>query len=600
MSSIEIKSELLAFQNETIKRMKIFENMFDGGMLLNAPGTGKSLVSLVNILKEKKIKKTLIICPSGLVNNWIDEIKKHTNFDIKKICKYHGNKKNELDFKKCSIFITSYSIIAKEFTKEKTNESLYFYKDSLFAKENFERIILDEAHYIRNNNSISKSIIYLGELNKNSKKWIVTATPIFNSFKDLFNYFKFLEIENNKREWIKSIQKESLNGFKILNENIKKYSICYKKEDVLKELTPKNEISKTLKFSKLEFEFYSNLVDYSQNRMISLIKKIKRLNASHLDIDGSIRKLMRSNIMVYILRLKQACNSPWLILGKMERLKNCKNLKEAVVKLDYYNKSKVIDEECPICYDTIANKIADPCGHKCCKSCWKKMFNLEIFTCPKCRKIVQEIQDTDTQNKIQSESEIKNDSEKLNFMSSKIKYLVDLTKEIISKNEKIVIVSQWVTMLDFVRNIFNKNTSLKFIKSINLQGNISISKRLKNINEFQNNKNTKICFISLMSSAEGINLTSANNLVLLDSWWNNSKMLQVSDRIHRIGQSKKVNIYKLYIENTIEENIKKRLDQKSRVNNLVLNKWNIKKKDYDDSWINNIVKLIEKNPDLEE
>jgi SNF2 family DNA or RNA helicase len=98
-----------------------------------------------------------------------------------------------------------------------------------------------------------------------------------------------------------------------------------------------------------------------------------------------------------------------------------------------------------------------------------------------------------------------------------------------------------------------------------------------------------------MSSAEGINLTSANHLVLLDSWWNDAKMIQVCDRIHRIGQNKTVNIYKFHIDETIEEKICKRLEQKSKINQLILNKWIIKDtKNYDTSWIKETIKLIER------
>ena len=77
----------------------------------------------------------------------------------------------------------------------------------------------------------------------------------------------------------------------------------------------------------------------------------------------------------------------------------------------------------------------------------------------------------------------------------------------------------------------------KNIKYVSLQGNIPLKQRTDAITQFQTNPDIKVCFISLMSSAEGINLVSSNHLVLVDSWWNNAKMIQVMDRIHRIGQT---------------------------------------------------------------
>ena len=103
-----------------------------------------------------------------------------------------------------------------------------------------------------------------------------------------------------------------------------------------------------------------------------------------------------------------------------------------------------------------------------------------------------------------------------------------------------------------------------------------------------------------MSSAEGINLVSSNHLVLVDSWWNNAKMIQVMDRIHRIGQTKDVNIYKLQIKDSIEEQIEQLVEKKSKMASLVLNKWKIHDKNgYDDSWMKNIIKLIDKPVDEE-
>ena len=89
----------------------------------------------------------------------------------------------------------------------------------------------------------------------------------------------------------------------------------------------------------------------------------------------------------------------------------------------------------------------------------------------------------------------------------------------------------------------------------------------------QNNLECKICYISLMASAEGINLTAANNVILVDSWYNNSKMIQVSERVNRIGQTKPVNIYKLKIKNSIEDKMNKLIKGKSSLSKIIINKW---------------------------
>jgi SWI/SNF-related matrix-associated actin-dependent regulator of chromatin subfamily A3 len=272
----------------------------------------------------------------------------------------------------------------------------------------------------------------------------------------------------------------------------------------------------------------------------------------------------------------------------MERLSKTSSIKEAIDVLEYYNKSVNTQEECPICLDKQANVILKPCGHQFCNNCVDKMIDLNIKKCAMCRSCVSEYEEKNVDNKnVISCDELK--------ISQKIKYLINLINEKIEKDEKIVIVSQWVTMLDMVRDLVSKNIRETNVKSISLQGNISLKQRAENINKFQNDKDYKICYLSLMSSAEGINLTSCNNMVLLDSWWNESKMSQVIDRLHRIGQTKSINIYKLLIQNSIEEKIKEVVTHKSKIVELVINKWMITDlKKYNDDWMKKIIKLIER------
>jgi len=580
----ELKTALKEFQVKTVEWMLKQEIKYDGGLLMNEAGLGKSISVLSTIVRSPM--KTLIVCPAGLVDNWINEIKIHSNITTDKIVKYYGNERHKIDIKDEMICVTSYSIISREFIG---NE---FIKKSIFNKMKFGRIVLDEAHYIRNVYSdINKSITFLGGLyDLNIKKWVVTATPIFNSYNDMFAYFRFLGLEgiDSKSEWNKRISK-SLDGFETLNNWIDKYGISMKKAKVLKELTDKNENIMELEFTSLESDFYNALREYSQIRMKSIMKRINNLNKEAFN-DVSMKKILHNNVMVYILRLKQACNSPWLIFKYMNRLKGVVSVEDAISKLNYYNSSLNMEEECPICYDTTANYIAKPCGHKCCEQCWNKMFNAGIVNCPKCREYVEEIKCIDADSVTENEITV-NDIEK----TAKIQKIVDITLNVVKKNEKIIIVSQWVSMLDIIRNIFETHPELSGLKHISLQGNISLKNRTMAIKKFESDENVKVCFISLMSSAEGINLVSANHLILVDSWWNNSKMSQVMDRIHRIGQMKSVYIYKFQIKSSIEEKIVELVKKKEKITSLVLNKWNIKdKSSYDMTWMKNIIKLIDK------
>lgn len=89
-----------------------------------------------------------------------------------------------------------------------------------------------------------------------------------------------------------------------------------------------------------------------------------------------------------------------------------------------------------------------------------------------------------------------------------------------------------------------------------IDGKVSLEDRAKIIQEFQTSENPKICLISLTCSAEGITLTRSSLMIYLDQWWNElGKPDQMSNRIHRIGQTEEVEIIHLRVKDTIEDKI---------------------------------------------
>ena len=592
-----IISPLKTFQKQTVSWMLDQETQHQGGLLFNEPGTGKSICCLDLVVKTS-CKKTLIICPAGLVSNWVNEIKKHTTFKDNAIFVYTGRQRLQLQQTQDHIFfISSYSIVSREICEIREDDN--FQSGSLF-NNNFSRVILDEAHYIRNwNRKIFKSIMHI----KSELKWVVTATPIFNKIDDIYSYFRFLELESidSRKEWQRLIHDQSsgsgIRPFKRLNDVVNQHSLLLKKSNVLAdELKPKNEVLVNVILTPFENDFYESLWDYSMQRMRALTLRLKNLSGLQDMNSKMMKQLLTNNILVYILRLKQSCNNPWLVIGKMKRLENIQSLQRATERLAFFNTSMNMEEECPVCYDNIANSIASPCGHKCCNGCWDKIMRFGINKCPKCRSEIDTIDDIVSiavnEPKNQESDEILENEIKC---SSKVKESLRIIDEKRALGEKIVIVSQWIKMLDIVKDIII--AKYPDIKTVSLQGDISMKKRMESVEAFQKDQRIEICFVSLMSSAEGINLTAANNLILLDTWWNDSKMIQVSDRIHRIGQLRDVNIYKLVVggNNSIEERVQRLVSKKAKLKNLIMNKWKMNDSElekYDDEWIRTPVRLL--------
>ena len=135
--------------------------------------------------------------------------------------------------------------------------------------------------------------------------------------------------------------------------------------------------------------------------------------------------------------------------------------------------------------------------------------------------------------------------------SAKIETCLEIVKERIEENNKILVFSQFTSVL---KNLGEK-LSKKGISYYYLDGSTKAMDRTNLVNNFNNNDEIKVFLISLKAGGTGLNLTSANTVVHLDPWWNSSVENQASDRAHRIGQKQVVEVIKLIAKGTIEEKI---------------------------------------------
>jgi len=146
-----------------------------GGFLCDEMGLGKSAQLIATMLGNRK-KSTLIVVPKSIITQWANEIGKfapHLSVHL-----FDGPKRH---LKEADIVIMPYSLLS---TPEET----------IIHRHTWDRVILDEAHEIRNKSSrLFKSVCRL----KTDIKWIVTGTPVFNSMNDFVSLCAFLGIEKS-------------------------------------------------------------------------------------------------------------------------------------------------------------------------------------------------------------------------------------------------------------------------------------------------------------------------------------------------------------------------------------------------------------------
>ncbi len=134
--------------------------------------------------------------------------------------------------------------------------------------------------------------------------------------------------------------------------------------------------------------------------------------------------------------------------------------------------------------------------------------------------------------------------------SIKIDELINLLKRIIENGHKILLFTSFKTALNIVKEKIDKEN----ITSYTIDGSVTSKKRMELVDKF-NNDDTNIFLIMLKAGGTGLNLTSADVVIHLDLWWNPQVENQATDRAHRIGQTKNVEVIKLICKGTIEERI---------------------------------------------
>ena len=141
--------------------------------------------------------------------------------------------------------------------------------------------------------------------------------------------------------------------------------------------------------------------------------------------------------------------------------------------------------------------------------------------------------------------------------SGKLMALRELVEEVESGGHKVLIFSQFVSMLKLVRQALDEDK----VRYEYLDG--STTDRPERIDRFQSDPTIPVFLISLKAGGSGLNLTAADTVIHFDPWWNPAVEDQASDRAHRIGQKKVVTVYRLVAAGTIEEKILQ-LKQKKR------------------------------------
>ncbi|KAI2469606.1 SNF2 family N-terminal domain-containing protein [Annulohypoxylon bovei var. microspora] len=369
-----------------------------GGLLADDMGLGKTLQSIALILTNQKPtdkhpgveKTTLVVAPLALIRQWEAELKeKVTESHRMKVLVHHGPQRTKRfeELRRYDVVITTYQILVSEFGH--STESL---KTGCFGLH-WYRVILDEAHTIKNRNA--KATKACCEL-RSVYRWCLSGTPMQNNLDELQSLVKFLRIRpyDNLREWKDHFEVPMKNGKgDVAMRRLHSLLQCFMKrrtKDILKvagaldaggkenkdgekgptanfKVTERKVVTVAAAFTPAERRFYDRLEKRTDKSIEQMMKN----------------KLNYASALVLLLRLRQACDHPKLVEGKLEKDKDAlseetkpkKNDRDVDALADLLGGLDVETKHCDICGWELDHESRQPGSDKC-KACFE---DLEYF-----------------------------------------------------------------------------------------------------------------------------------------------------------------------------------------------------------------------------
>ncbi|KAJ5995004.1 hypothetical protein N7481_001981 [Penicillium waksmanii] len=522
-----------------------------GGILADDMGLGKTIqiISLIlanpKPLNPKSSKTTLIIAPVGVMSNWRNQIHDHTRSEnAPSVLIYHGTGKKEAgNLANYDVVITSYGALSMEFKADAKKPPA----KGIFSLH-WRRVVLDEGHTIRNPRS--KASLAACGLRVDSR-WTLTGTPIINTLKDLYSQIRFLKLSGG------------LDDFSVFNSVLIRPLMSGMPEArlLLEALmaTVCLRRTKTMKFVDIRLpEMTSRILrvkfhPHEQEKYGALQKEAKGALMEFKDKQGTY-----SHLLEVLLRLRQVCNHWALCKDRIDALMNTLE-QNKVVPLTDENIAALRDmlqlqiesqEVCAICLDNLEEPVITACAHSFCRGCIEQVIERQ-HKCPLCRADLK-----DNTILVSPAVELGEDSSNAvadpNQPSSKIEALIKvLTAKGQAPGTKTVVFSQWTSFL----NLIEPQLEQRGIRFVRIDGSMPSIKRDNSINVFSNDPSCVVLLASLNVCSVGLNLVAANQAILCDSWWAPAIEDQAVDRVYRLGQKRETTVWRLVMEDSVEERV---------------------------------------------
>ncbi|KAI1503326.1 RAD5-like protein [Biscogniauxia marginata] len=550
-------------------------------------------------------KTTLVIAPMSLLAQWQSEAENASKDGTLKSMVYYGTDKTDNLRALCcdaslssapDVVITSYGVVLSEFNQIASRNGNKDLHNGLFSLS-FFRIILDEAHTIKNRQSKTAKACY--ELSA-EHRWVLTGTPIVNRLEDLFSLVRFLRVEpwNNFSFWRTFITvpfegKDFMRALDVVQTVLEPLVMRRTKDmktpdgELLVPLPPKSVEIVDVELSKAERAVYDYIFTKAQRTFSANIEK------------GTVMKAY-TTIFAQILRLRQTCCHPTLVRNQdivadeeiagaeadaaaglgddmdleslIQRFAATTSDEKDANVFGAHVLEQIRDEavnECPICAEEpMIDQTVTGCWHSACKKCLLDFMNYntdrhEVPKCFNCREplnyrdlfeVIRHDDDDETGAPTGPQNSSLNISLQrlgVNESSSKVVALMTHLRQLRREHPRMksVVFSQFTSFMSLIEPALTR-ARMRFLR---LDGSSSQRQRAAILTEFRDADRFTVLLISLRAGGVGLNLTQARRVFMMDPWWSFAVEAQAIDRVHRMGQDGEVKVYRFITKDSVEE-----------------------------------------------
>ncbi|XP_078259333.1 SWI/SNF-related matrix-associated actin-dependent regulator of chromatin subfamily A containing DEAD/H box 1-like [Rhinoraja longicauda] len=471
------------------------------GILADEMGLGKTVQAisfLAYLYQEGDKGPHLIIVPASTLDNWLRELKQWCP-DLKVILYYGSLEERKILRSDILHKFVDFSVIVTTYACAISNAD----DRSLFRRLKLHYAVFDEGHMLKNMSSIR----YQHLMTFNAEhRLLMTGTPLQNNLLELMSLLNFV-MPNMFSSSTSEIRRMFSSKTKILEQQstfekgriahakkiMKPFILRRVKSEVLQQLPPKQDRLEICAMSHKQEQAYS-----------ALYKRLKK----------SINSNVKDELCNVMMQLRKMANHPLL-------------------HRQYYTTEK-LRKMAKLMKKEPTHRDANP----------DLIFeDMAVMTDFELHHLCQEFSSI---RKFQLETDLLLDSGKFQMLEN----ILSTLKE---EGSRVVLFSQFTMMLDIIE-VFLKHHKHRYLR---LDGKTRISARIHLIDQFNTDMDIFIFLLSTKAGGLGINLTSANVVIIHDIDCNPYNDKQAEDRCHRVGQKKIVHIVKLISKGTIEESMLK-------------------------------------------